>query len=157
MSTIVPIYSKHAGCVCWIVSIVTCESIKRTCGCSCLKCTWSVTQLTGRRGANPPAKLNVKTGPLPSLHFGIYYSFGFSRLLFFCILRSVFRWFRVFVWPFNIGFAIVSQLFSECQPVDPLELSFPMAQTSSYVTAPDQSKVLLQIGVMRRASSSILQ
>jgi len=39
----------------------------------------------------PPAKLTVKTGPLPSLYFGIYYSFGFSRLLFFCIFRSVFR------------------------------------------------------------------
>jgi len=44
-----------------------------------------VAQLTGGRGANrPPAKLNVKTGSLPSLYFGIiYYSFGFSRLLFF--------------------------------------------------------------------------
>jgi len=31
----------------------------------------------------PPAKLNAKTGPLRSLYFGIYYSFGFSRLLFF--------------------------------------------------------------------------
>jgi len=31
----------------------------------------------------PPAKLNVKTGPLPSLYFGIYYSFDFSKLLFF--------------------------------------------------------------------------
>ena len=30
-----------------------------------------------------PVKLNVKTGPLRSLYFGIYYSFGFSRLLFF--------------------------------------------------------------------------
>ena len=42
----------------------------------------------------PPAKLNVKTGTLPSLYFGIiYYSFGFSRLLF-CVFRSIFRWFR---------------------------------------------------------------
>ena len=31
----------------------------------------------------PLAKLNVQTGPLRSLYFGIYYSFGFSRLLFF--------------------------------------------------------------------------
>ena len=33
----------------------------------------------------PPllAKLNVKTGPLRSLYFGIYYSFDFGRLLFF--------------------------------------------------------------------------
>ena len=34
----------------------------------------------------PLAKLNVKTGPLRSLYFGIYYSFGFSRLLFFAFL-----------------------------------------------------------------------
>jgi len=33
----------------------------------------------------PPSKLNVRTEPLPSLYFGIYYSFGFSRLLFFCV------------------------------------------------------------------------
>jgi len=31
-----------ASCVCWIVPIVTCDAIKRTCGWSCLKCTWSV-------------------------------------------------------------------------------------------------------------------
>ena len=31
----------------------------------------------------PPDKLNVKTGTLSSLYIGIYYSFGFSRLLFF--------------------------------------------------------------------------
>ena len=70
-----------ASCVCWIVPIVTCDSIKRTCGCSCLKCTWSVAYLTNR--PRPPAKLNVKTGPLRSLYF------GFSRLLFFCVFQSV--------------------------------------------------------------------
>jgi len=31
-----------ASCVCWIVPIVTSDSIKRTCGHSCFKCTWSV-------------------------------------------------------------------------------------------------------------------
>jgi len=30
----------------------------------------------------PLAKLNVKTRALRSLYFGIYYSFGFSRLFF---------------------------------------------------------------------------
>ena len=30
----------------------------------------------------PPPLLNVNTGRLPSLYFGIYYSFGFSRLFF---------------------------------------------------------------------------
>jgi len=39
----------------------------------------------------PTANLNVKTGHLPSLYFGIYYSFGFSSLLFFFVFRSVFR------------------------------------------------------------------
>jgi len=34
----------------------------------------------------PPAKPNVKTGRLPILYFGIYYSFGFRRLLFFAFL-----------------------------------------------------------------------
>jgi len=76
-----------ASCVCWIVPIVTCDSIKRTCGCSCLKCTWSVAQLTG---GWPPAKLNVKTGSQPSLYLNIYYSFGFSRLLFFRVFSSDF-------------------------------------------------------------------
>jgi len=34
----------------------------------------------GGRGANrAPAKLNVKMGPVPSLYFGVYYFFGFSR------------------------------------------------------------------------------
>jgi len=31
--------SLAASCICWIVPIGTCDSIKRTCGCSCLKCT----------------------------------------------------------------------------------------------------------------------
>jgi len=45
----------------------------------------------GGRGANRlPAKLNVKTEPLPSLYFGIYYSFGFSRMLFFLLFLECF-------------------------------------------------------------------
>jgi len=54
----------------------------------------------GWQGARtaPPAKLNVNTGTLPNLYFGIInYSFGFSRLLFFCVFWSVFRSFRFFV------------------------------------------------------------
>ena len=30
------------SCVCWIVPIVTCDSVKKSFGCSCLTCTWSV-------------------------------------------------------------------------------------------------------------------
>jgi len=70
-----------ASCVCWIVDCCVRLYQKNLC-CSCLKCTWSVAQLTGGGGANlPPAKLNVKTGPLFSLCFGIiYYSVGFSTV-----------------------------------------------------------------------------
>ena len=56
---------------------------------------WHNWRMTGVLTAPLPAKLNVKTGPLPWLYFGIYSSFVFSRLLFFCVFRSVFRWFRV--------------------------------------------------------------
>jgi len=39
----VSLYSKHAGCVLRLVNgIVACESGERNCGCSCLKCTWSI-------------------------------------------------------------------------------------------------------------------
>ena len=44
---------------------------------------WHNWWVAGVRNAPPPAKLNVKTGPLPTLYIGIYYSFGFSGLLFF--------------------------------------------------------------------------
>ena len=32
----------------------------------------------GQGSEPPPGKLNIKTGPSPSLYFGIYYSFGFQ-------------------------------------------------------------------------------
>jgi len=84
-----------ASCVYWIVPIATCDSIKRLVGVH----VWNAPDQWHNWRTAPPllAKLNVKTGPLPSFHFGIYYSFGFSRLLFFCVFRSVFRWFRLFV------------------------------------------------------------
>jgi len=87
-----------ASCVCWIVPIVMWLYQKNL---------WLfmlemhlVSGITDWwQGCEPPhpAKLNVKAGPLPRLYFGIYYSFDFSRLLLFCVFRSVFRWFRVFV------------------------------------------------------------
>ena len=52
----------------------------------------------------PLAKLNVKTRPLRSLYFGIYYSFGFSRLLFFA-----------FFGVFSVDCCFLR--FSECFPV----------------------------------------
>ena len=51
-----------ASCVCWIVPIVTCDSQKKFCPTD----GWQ-----GCEPHPPPAKLNVKTGPLPSLYFRI--------------------------------------------------------------------------------------
>jgi len=105
----------------------------------------------------PHAKLNVKTGPLPSLYFGICYFFGFSRLLFFCVFRSVFRWLRFFCIAIQYRicycFSTIFWVLASGLP----SAKFPMAQTSSYITASDQSKGALQIRAMCRASSSILQ
>ena len=104
----------------------------------------------------PLAKLNVKTGPLRSLYFGIYYSFGFQIVVFlrfwecFLVISGFFIavQYRVRYRLSTIFWVLASGLPSA---------KFPLAQTSSYVTAPDQSKVELQIRAMRRASSSILQ
>ena len=45
------------------------------------------------QGCEPPspAKLNVKARPLPSVYIDIYYSFGFSRLLVFCVFWRIFQ------------------------------------------------------------------
>ena len=41
-----------------------------------------ISGITNEPPPSPFAKLNLKTGPLRSLYYGVYYSFGFSRLLF---------------------------------------------------------------------------
>ena len=92
MPTIVSIHSKHAGCVLRLLNRTDCY-------------VWLYQKILwlfmfemhlisgipdGWQGCKPPAKLNIKTGPLPNLYFGIYYSFGFSRLLFFFAFFGVF-------------------------------------------------------------------
>jgi len=49
---------------------------------------WQNWRVAGVR-TSPLTKLNVKTKSLPSLRFGIYYFFGFSRSLFFCVFHQV--------------------------------------------------------------------
>ena len=65
----------------------------------------------------------------PGRHLKWYFSFCiplvFSRLLFFCVSRIIFRWFRVLAWLSTSGFTIVSHFSSECWPVGPFWLSFP--------------------------------
>jgi len=74
---------------------------------------WHHWRVAGVRATTTPVKLNVRTGPLPSLH-----------LVFTILLVSIhcfFAFFGVFSGDFvffysrsNTGFTIVSQLFSEC-------------------------------------------
>jgi len=54
---------------------------------------WHNWQVAGVRTTLPP-NLNVKTRPLPSLYFAIYYSFDFDRWLFFAffgVFSGIFR------------------------------------------------------------------
>ena len=103
------------------------------------------------RTAPPPAKLNVKTGPLRSLY-----------LVFTILLVSVdcclFSFFGAFSGDFVFCIAVqyrVCYCFSTIFWVlasGPPSAKFP----PSYVTAPDLNKIELQIRAMRKASSSIL-
>ena len=146
MPTIVSIYSKHVGCDLRLLNRTDCDVWLYP------KKLWLfmfemllISGITdGWQGGHPPTtKLNVKTGSLPSLYFGIYYSFHFRRLLFFLRFSECF--------PVISGFCITVQYQVTVFP----SAKFPPG--SSYVTAPDQSKIVLQIRAMCRASSSILQ
>ena len=88
MPTIVSVYSKHAVCVLHLLNRTGCyvwlypKNLRLF--------VFEMHLISGItdewQGCEPPpplAKLNVNTGPVPSLCFGIYYSFGFSRLLLF--------------------------------------------------------------------------
>ena len=99
------IYSQHAGCVLRLLNRTDCDVWLYQ------KNLWLfmfemhlISGITdGWQGCEPshPAKLNVKTGPLSSLYFGIYYSFYFSRLLFFLRFSGCF--------PVISGFCIAVQ------------------------------------------------
>ena len=99
MPTIVSIYSQHAGCVLRLLNRSDCYVWLYQ------KNLWvfmfEMHLISGiTDGWPPPAKLNVKTGPLPNLYFNICCSFGFRRLFFFAF-RSVF--------PVISGFCITVQ------------------------------------------------
>jgi len=85
-----------ASCVCWIVPDCDVWLYQKNLWVFMFE-MHLISGITDEPPPLPLAKLNVKTGPLRSLYFGIYYSFFFNRLLFFCVFRSIFRWFRVFV------------------------------------------------------------
>jgi len=105
MPTIVSTYSKHAGCVLRLLNRADCDAWLYQ------KKLWLfmyemhlISGISdGWQGCEPPspAKLNVKIGPLPSLYIGIYYPFGFSRLLFFLRFSECF--------PVISGFCIAVQ------------------------------------------------
>jgi len=87
MPNIVSIYSQHADFVLRLLNRTDCDVWFYQ------KYLWlfmfEMHLISGITDEPPPlAKLNVKSGPQRSLHFGIYYSFGFSRLLFFPFLGA---------------------------------------------------------------------
>jgi len=139
------------SCVCWIVPIATCTLSKELVGVH----VWNAPdQWYNRRTAPCQAKCKNRA-PRSCI------------LIFTILLVSVDCYFLRFseCFPVISGLCIAVQ-YRVCYcfstifwvwPVGSLQLSFSMAQTSSYVTAPDQSKVVLQVRAMCRASSNILQ
>ena len=117
---------------------------------------WHNWRVAGVR-ATTPVKLNVKTGPLPSLHLVLIF-LGFQSIVVFLRFSECFPVISCFCIAVQIPDLLFSQLFSKTLSVSQWA---PVSQVSPcsnlYVTAPDQSKVELQIIDMCRASSSILQ
>ena len=153
MPAIVSIHSKHAGCVCWIVPIVTFDSIKRTCGC--LFEMHLISGITdGCEPHRPPAKRNVKTRPLPS-----------CILVFAILLISVDCCFFAFFGVFSSDFGF---LYSRSIPNLLFFLHYflsvgqwvPFSQVSPWLKPYcvwSKLKVVLQMKAMCRATSIILQ
>jgi len=64
------------------------------------------------RGANrPPWEAKCRNQAPLSLYLGFTILLVFSRSLFSCVFRSIFRWFRVLLWPSTSGFTNISQVF----------------------------------------------
>jgi len=114
---------------------------------------WHNWRLAGVRTPSP-VKLNEKTGPLPSLYIGIYYSFGFSRLLFYAFLEC---------FPVTSGFCTAVQYWI-CYSFSTIFWVLTSGlHSAKFPTGLNlwlrqcTCKVVLQIRAMCRASSSILQ
>jgi len=146
-----------ASCVCWIVPIVTFDSIKRTCGCYVWNAPdqWQNCRVAAEPH-RPPAKRNVKTGPLPSLYFGF-------AILLISVDCCFLRFSECF--PVISGFCIAVQ-YRICYCFFPvfwvLASGLPPAffLAGSNLTASDQSLRLYISSYSRamcRATSSILQ
>jgi len=160
MPTIVSIYSKskHAGCVLRLLNRTNCYVwlYQKNFWLFMFELHLISVITDGWQGANRllSANLNVKTGTLPSLYFGIYYSFDFSRLLFLRFSDCI---------PVISCFCIAVQYqicycFSTIFWV--LASALPSAKFHSgsnlWLRHCTWSKVVLQIRAMCRASSSIL-
>jgi len=91
MLTVVSIYSKHDGCVLRLLNRIR-ETLSKELWLFMFEMHVISGITDGGRGGNrpPSAKLNVKTGTLSSLYFSIFYSFGFSSLLFFAFFGVFF-------------------------------------------------------------------
>jgi len=112
---------------------------------------------SGWQGCEPPSCQAKCKNQAPSLLVFWYWLFFWLQWIVFCFFRSVFRIFRVFCiavqyricYCFSTIFWVLASGLSSSK--------FPLAQTSSYVTAPDQNKIVLLIRAICGANSGILQ
>ena len=116
---------------------------------------WNAPDLWHNWRTSPLAKLNVKTGPLRS-YVACFLVFTILLVSVDCCFLRIWECF-----PLISGFCIAVQ-YRVCYRFSTifwvLASGLPSAKCPpSHVTAPDQSKVELQIRAMRSASSSILQ
>jgi len=88
-------------------------------------------RVAGVRANTTPVKLNVKAGPLPSLHWVFTILLVSVGCCFFCVFSRAFRWFRVFVQPFKYRiyyyFSTIFWVLASGLP----SAKFPLAQTSA--------------------------
>ena len=158
MPSIVSIYLMHAGCVLHLLNRTDCYVwlYQKNLWMFMLEMHLISGKTDGWQGCKPhrpPAKRNVTTGPLPSLYFGICYSFHFSTLFFlgfsdcfpvisgFCIVVQ----YRIWYCFFTIFWVLASGLPS---------VKFPLLKPYCIWS---KLKVVLQIRATCRATSSILQ
>ena len=107
----------------------------------------------GREGKSTPWKAKCKNR-LRLVYISILVFFWFSvGCWLFCVFRSIFRWFKVLVYPTTSGITSISQvIFSECRLMGPYSGQWALfscvsrlAQTSSYATAQSQTINKMQL------------
>ena len=158
MPSIVSIYSKHAGSVLRLLNRTDCDVwlYQKNLWMFMFEMISGITDgWQGCKPHRPPAKRNVTTGPLPSLYFGICYSFHFSTLLFFLGFSDCFPVISGFVYSRSIpNLILFLHYFLSVGPWAPFSQVSPWLKPYCIWS---KLKVVLQIRAMCIATSSILQ